>query len=82
MNNNINRSEETGNVDFSIVNDIDDKIDIGSFENIEKTTKTFNELKEVNLKYFIDNNGKSINENIIYKGNIDLNLSENYIGLY
>ena len=82
MNNNINRSEETGNVDFSIVNDIDDKIDIGSFENIEKTTKTFNELKEVNLKYLIDNNGKSINENIIYKGNFDLNLSENYIGLY
>lgn len=80
MNNNINRSEETGNVDFSIANDIDNKIDIGSFENIQKTTKSFSGLKEVTLQYLIDNNGKSISENIILRG--DLDLSQNYIQQY
>lgn len=82
MNNNINSSEETGNVDFSIVDDIDNKIDIGSFENIQKTTKSFSGLKEVTLQYLIDNNGKSINENIILKGDLNLNLSQNYIQQY
>lgn len=80
MNNNINRSEQVGNVDFSIVNDIDNKIDIGSFENIQKTTKSFSGLKEVTLQYLIDNNGKSINEDIILRG--DLDLSQNYIQQY
>ena len=80
MNNNINRSEQVVNVDFSIVNDIDNKIDIGSFENIQKTTKSFSGLKEVTLQYLIDNNGKSISENIILRG--DLDLSQNYIQQY
>lgn len=80
MNNNINRSEQAGNVDFSIVNDIDNKIDIGNFENIQKTTKSFSGLKEVTLQYLIDNNGNSINEDIILRG--DLDLSQNYIQQY
>ena len=80
MNNNINRSEQAGNIDFSIVNDIDNKIDIGNFENIQKTTKSFSGLKEVTLQYLIDNNGKSINEDIILRG--DLDLSQNYIQQY
>lgn len=80
MNNNINRSEQAGNIDFSIVNDIDNKIDIGNFENIQKTTKSFSGLKEVTLQYLIDNNGNSINENIILRG--DLDLSQNYIQQY
>ncbi|WP_133016421.1 hypothetical protein [Clostridium cuniculi] len=80
MNNNINRSEQAGNVDFSIVNDIDNKIEIGSFENIQKTTKSFSGLKEITLQYLIDNNGKSINEDIILRG--DLDLSQNYIQQY
>ena len=80
MNNNINRSEQAGNIDFSIVNDIDNKIDIGNFENIQKTTKSFSGLKEVTLQYLIDNNGNSINEDIILRG--DLDLSQNYIQQY
>ncbi|WP_195516415.1 hypothetical protein [Paraclostridium bifermentans] len=80
MNNNINRSEQAGNIDFSIVNDIHNKIDTGSFENIQKTTKSFSGLKEVTLQYLIDNNGKSINEDIILRG--DLDLSQNYIQQY
>lgn len=80
MNNNINRSEQAGNIDFSIVNDIGNKIDIGNFENIQKTTKSFSGLKEVTLQYLIDNNGNSINEDIILRG--DLDLSQNYIQQY
>ena len=80
MNNNINRSEQAGNIDFSIVNDIHNKIDTGSFENIQKNTKSFSGLKEVTLQYLIDNNGKSINEDIILRG--DLDLSQNYIQQY
>lgn len=82
MNNNINRSDETENVNFSIVDDIDNKIEMGSFENIQKTTKSFSGLKEITLQYLINNNGKSINENIILKGDLNLNLSQNYIDLY
>lgn len=80
MNNNINRSEQAENIDFSIVNDIHNKIDTGSFENIQKNTKSFSGLKEVTLQYLIDNNGKSINEDIILRG--DLDLSQNYIQQY
>ena len=70
MNNNINRSEQAGNIDFSIVNDIDNKIDIGNFENIQKTTKSFSGLKEVTLQYLIDNN---------FQKNLNLRRSHNLL---
>lgn len=77
--NNINKSEEMGKVDFDIINNVADNIDIGDFE---VTQKNFSGLKEVTLQYLIDNNSNTINENIILNGDLNLGLSQNYIGEY
>lgn len=82
--NNISESEEMGRVDFNTVDNIQKKMGIEDFDDIPKTKKEFNEseFKEVDLQYFIDNNNKTINENVILRNDLDLKSSPTYISQY